>query len=143
HRELVKRRWTFANTPKTPGRRSTDPQLVQLIVRLARENRWGDDKIAGELKKLGYRVSHETVRKILRSHNLRPVLARRRTTTWRTFLNHYKDTPLACDFFTVETIGLQTLYVLFFIEVSTRRVHIMGTTPQPSQHWVTPSKPGR
>src|SRR6185295_9462850 len=53
------------------------------------------------------------------------------------FLNHYQDTLLACDFFTVETIVLQTLYILFFIEVSTRRVHVVGVTPHPSQRWVT------
>ncbi len=53
HRELVRHQWTFANAPKSPGRPSTDPQLVQLILQLARDNRWGDDKIAGELKKLG------------------------------------------------------------------------------------------
>jgi putative transposase len=52
-------------------------------------------------------------------------------------LNHYKDSLLACDFFTVETIGLHTLYVLFFIEIGTRRVHVMGTTPHPSHLWVT------
>jgi len=121
HRALVKKKGTFANTPKMPGRPPTDPQLVQLILRLARENRWGDDRIEGELRKLGYRISHETVRKILRSHDIPPVPARKSTTSWRTFLNHYKDTLLACDFFTVETIALQTLYVLFFIEVCDTR----------------------
>ncbi len=137
HRDLVTKKWTFANTPKGSGRPSTDPKIVELILQLARENVWGDARIEGELKKLGYRISQETVRKILRSHGSPPVLARKRATTWRTFLNHYKDTLLACDFFTVETIALQTLYVLFFIEVGTRRVHIVGTTPHPSQHWVT------
>jgi hypothetical protein len=137
HQDLVKKKWTFANTPKAPGRPSTEPDIVELILRLARENRWGDAKIEGELKKLGYGVSHETIRKILRSHDLPPVPARRSATTWCTFLNHYKDTLLACDFFTVETIALQTLYVLFFIEVGTRRVHVMGSTPHPSQLWVS------
>ncbi len=137
HRELVKKKWTFANTPKRSGRPSTDPEIVELILRLARENRWGDDRIEGELKKLGDRVSHETVRKILRSHGIPPVPARKGMTTWRTFLNHYKDTLLACDFFAVDTLALQTLYVVFFIEVGTRRVHVMGTTPHPSQLWVT------
>ena len=62
-----------------------------------------------------------------------PFQPEKNTTNWRTFLNHYKDTLLACDFFTVETIALQTLYVLFFIEVGTRRVHIVGTISLPSQ----------
>jgi putative transposase len=90
HRDLVKQKWTFATTPKGPGRPPTDPELVQLILRMARENRWGDDRIAGELKKLGYHLSHETVRKILRSHAIPPVPARRNTTTSRTFLSHSK-----------------------------------------------------
>jgi putative transposase len=137
HRDLVKKKWTFANSPKMPGRPPTDPQLVQLVLRMARENQWGDHKIEGELKKLGYRISHETIRKILRSHDIAPVPIRKSPTNWRTFLSHYKDTLLACDFFTVETIALQTLYVLFFIEVGTRRVHVMGTTPHPSQLWAT------
>jgi putative transposase len=131
------KKWTFANTPKRPGRPPTDPQLVQLVLRMARENQWGDHKIEGELKKLGYHISHETVRTILRSHDIAPLPARKCPTNWRTFLSHYKDTLLACDFFTVETIDLRTLYVLFFIEIGTRRVHIMGTTPHPSQLWVT------
>ena len=137
HRDLIRKKWTFTNTPKARGRPSTDQEIVELILRLARENQWGDGKIEGELKKLGYRISHESIRQILRSHGISPRPIRKSTTTWRTFLNHYKDTLLACDFFTVETMSLQTLYVLFFIEVGTRRVHIMGTTPHPSQLWVT------
>lgn len=137
HRTLVKRKWTFSNTPKAPGRPPTDPQLVQLILQLARENRWGDHRIQGELKKLGYRISHETVRKLLRGHGILPVPFRKASSSWRTFVNHYKATLLACDFFTVETIRLQTLYVFFFIEVGTRHVHIAGITSHPSQPWLT------
>ena len=137
HRELVRRKWTFVNTPKSPGRPSTDPHLVQAILRLAHENQWGDDRITGELKKLGYRISHETVRKILRRHGISPIPTQRASSNWRTFINHYKGTFLACDFFTVETIRLQTLYVFFFIEIGTRRVPVAGITTQPTRHWVT------
>jgi putative transposase len=114
HRELVRRKWTFNNSPQAAGRPPTDPYLVQLILQLARENAWGDDRIAGELKKLGYAISHETVRKILRSHGIAPAPTRKGPSNWRTFINHYKATLLACDFFTIETIRLQTVYVLFF-----------------------------
>ncbi len=79
HRDLVRKKWTVANTPKAPGRPPTDPQLVALILRLARENQWGDNKIEGELKKLGYRISHETIRQILRSHGVLPVPIRKST----------------------------------------------------------------
>ncbi len=136
HRELVRHKWTFDNTRKTPGRPATDPHLAQLVLRLARENNWGDDRITCELKKLGYRISHETVRKILRSHGICPVPTRKVSSNWGTFINHYKATLLAYDFFTIETIRLQTLYVLFFIEIGTRRVHVAGITPQPTQRWV-------
>jgi transposase InsO family protein len=44
---------------------------------------------------------------------------------------------LACDFFTIETMFLRTLYVLFFIELSTRRVCVAGTTSRPDSAWIT------
>jgi transposase InsO family protein len=136
HRELVKRKWTFNNQSKRVGRPPIEPQVVQLVLQLARENRWGDDRITGELKKLGYHISHEKVRQILRHHGMLPVPDRKSSSTWRTFLNHDKDTLLACDFFTVETVRLQTLYVFFFIEVGTRRIHIAEVTAHPTQVWV-------
>ena len=68
------------------------------MVQMAGENHGGDNKIEGELKKLGYRISHETVRKILRQYGIPPLAERQRKSTWRTFLNHYKETLLACDF---------------------------------------------
>ncbi len=137
HRELVKRKWTFYNQAKKVGRPPIEPQVIQLVLQLARENRWGDDRITGELKKLGYRISHESVRQILRRHSLLPVPEQKLSSTWRAFLNHYKETLLACDFFTVETIRLQTVYVFFFIEVGTRSVHIADVTAHPTQAWVT------
>ena len=137
HRQLVKRKWTFNHQHQKVGRPPTEPQVVQLVLQFARENRWGDDRIAGELKKLGYRISHETVRKILRHHGILPNPHQKPSSTWRKFENHYRETLLACDFFTVETIRLQTLFVFFFIEVGTRRVHIAGVTGHPTQTWVS------
>jgi putative transposase len=137
HQALVKKKWTFLSTPKTPGRPAIEPAVVQLILRMANENRWGHRKIEGELKKLGYRISDETIRKLLRQHHIPPLAERKSSLSWHTFLNHYRKTLLACDFFTVETIRFQTLYVFFFIELGTRRVHLMGITPHPTQQWVT------
>jgi transposase InsO family protein len=136
HRELVRRKWTYRRMGH-PGRPPVEPDLRALIVRLGRENpRWGYQRIRGELLKLGIRVSATTVRTILLRSGLNP--APRRTGPTRTeFLRSQAAGIWATDFFTVETIGLKTLYVLFFIELSTRRVHLAGVTEHPDSAWVT------
>jgi putative transposase len=136
HRELVRRKWTFRKTGQ-PGRPPTDHAIRDLIVRLGRANpRWGYQRIRGELLKLGIRISATTVRSILRRAGLDPA-PRRAGPTWAEFLRSQAAGIWATDFFTVETIGLRTLYVLFFIELSTRRVHLAGVTEHPDSAWVT------
>jgi len=111
-------------------------ELEALIVCLAKENpRWGYDKIQGELLKLGCRLGSTSVRNILKRHRIAPA-SQRSTGSWRNFLGRYKDQILACDFFTVETIWFKTLYVLFFIELGTRRIHLAGCTTNPSKTWL-------
>ncbi|MFZ2098576.1 MAG: integrase core domain-containing protein [Anaerolineales bacterium] len=106
-------------------------------MRLAKENtRWGYDKIQGELLKLGHNLSATSVRSVLKRHRITPA-SERSTGTWRSFLGHYKDQILACDFFTVETIWLKTIYVLFFIELGTRRIYLAGCTTNPDLTWIT------
>jgi transposase InsO family protein len=109
------------------------------MVRLARENpRWGYPRIVGEARKLGATVSATSVRAILRRHGLGPApLRSRKGRTWVEFLRAQAAGRLATDFFTVETVTLTRLYVLFFIEVATRRVHLAGITTNPSGAWVT------
>ncbi|MEP6775206.1 MAG: integrase core domain-containing protein [Chloroflexota bacterium] len=138
YRELVRRKWTFPRN-RCSGRPTIAAELEQLIVRLATENpQWGYSKIEGELLKLGYSVSRSSVRNVLRRHHIPSAPQRKKqSSTWRTFLGHYADQMVACDFFTVETIRLQTLYVLFFIQLGTRRVHLAGCTPHPTSAWVT------
>ena len=136
HRDLVRGKWTFKHA-KVGGRPCLDAEVEDLIIRLARENpRMGYDKIQGELLKLGYKVDPTTVRNIMRRHHLLPA-PRRGHSSWRTFLKHYRRQMLACDFFTIETIRLQTIYVLFFIEMGSRRVHLAGCTAAPDTAWVT------
>jgi transposase InsO family protein len=135
HRELVRRKWIYRR--RGAGRPPVDPEVTDLILHLGRENpRWGCIRIKGELSKLGLRVGASTIRRILRRAGLGPA-PRRTGPTWSEFLRAQGRGALACDFFTVETIALKTLYVLFFIEVATRRVHVAGTTNRPDSAWVT------
>jgi putative transposase len=136
HRELVRRKWTFKRKAQG-GRPRISKELEALIVRLARENsRWGYGKIEGELLKLGFTVSASTVRNVLNRHGILPAPVRYGSIGWRHLMRHYRQQLLACDFFTVETIWLQTLYVLFFIELGTRRVYLAGVTAHPDGWWV-------
>jgi putative transposase len=103
----------------------------ELVLRLARENpRWGYQRIVGELAGVGVRVSATSVAKILREARLPPADARPRL-SWREFLHAHAASIIACDFFTVETLWLGRLYVLFFIEIGTRRVHLAGCSANP------------
>ena len=137
HRDLVRRKWTFKNKPKG-GRPRISQELEELMVRLAQENpRWGYGKIEGELLKLGFKVSRSNVRDVLKRHHLDPAPERGGSSSWRHLMTHYKEQLIACDFFTVETLTLKTLYVLFFIELGSRRVHLGGVTSDPNAAWVT------
>src|SRR3954468_22422227 len=134
HRELVRRRWTY---PTSGQRRGLDPEVLELVLRLARDNqRWGYMRIAGECRKLGVTVSATSVRMILRRHRLGPA-PRRGGPSWTEFLRTQAAGALACDFLTVETIGLTSLYVFFVIELERRRVHLAGVTAHPTGAWVT------
>jgi putative transposase len=134
HRRLVTHKWTHASPGG--GRPPLADHLVALILRLARENpRWGYRRVQGELKKLGVSVSATTIRTVLRGNGLRPA-PRRASVTWRAFLRAQASGIVATDFFTVETVRLTTLYVLFFIELGTRQVRLAGVTRHPNGPWV-------
>ncbi len=123
HRDLVRRKWTFRR--KSAGGRPPIPEEVRdLILRMGRENpRWGCIRIRGELAKLGIRVSATKIRTLLRANGLGPA-PRRSGPTWSEFLRSQAKGILALDFFTVETIMLRTIYVLFAIHLGSRRVHV-------------------
>ena len=107
-----------------------------MILRLAGENpRWGYRRIQGEALKLGFRISHMQVARILRSQRIPPA-PRRSQTTWREFVRQHAAQMAATDFFTIETAWLQRLHVLFFIEIASRKVHLGGITASPTGEWV-------
>jgi len=131
HRELARRKWAQP-TQKKVGRPKINQGTESLMVRLAKEYlRWGYDRIAGELKKLGFVVSLTTVHNVLDRNGLLPAPVRYGSMGWKRTMDHYKDQRLACNFFTCETIFLRTFYVLICIELGTRRVHLAGVTTNP------------
>jgi putative transposase len=136
HRELVRHNRRYARKNQG-GRPPLRQELEALILHLARENvTWGYGKIEGELRKLGLNVSQSSIRNILDRHGMLPAPVRNGCLDWRQLMRHTKQQIVACDFFTVETLWLRTLYVLFYIEVGTRRVHLAGVTAHPDGYWV-------
>jgi putative transposase len=140
HRTLVAQKCDGSQQRKAPGRPTIDPELEALVVRLARENRsWGYDRIVGALANLGYAISDQTVGNILTRHGLPPAPERKTTTTWKECIRTHLDVLVATDFFTAEVWtlgGLVTYYVLFFIHLSSRKIHIAGVTPHPNEAWM-------
>ena len=135
HRRLVARRWTYPH--RRPERPPVDEDATGLVVRLAKENpRWGYRRIQGELIKLDIRLAASTIALILKDHGMRPA-PRRAGPTWQEFLRAQASHIVATDFFTVDTLTLKRLYVLFFIELGRRRVWITGVTDHPHGAWVT------
>lgn len=134
HRRLVALRWTYPG--RSAGRPPTDRGVRGLVLRLARENQsWGYQRISGEIGRLGLNVSATTVRKLIRAAGLGPA-GERAALTWRKFIRSQAASLIACDFFTVDTFRSTRLYVLFFIELGSRRVHLGGVTARPNAGWV-------
>ncbi|HEY4896084.1 MAG TPA: helix-turn-helix domain-containing protein [Solirubrobacteraceae bacterium] len=133
HRRLVARRWTYPG--RRPGRPNVSREVRELVLRLARENpRRGYQRITGELKGLGVRVSPTTVRRILLAAGLGPAGAQDGL-SWRQFIRSQAQRHDRVRLLTVDTIMLRRIYVLFFIEPSTRRVHLAGMTENPDGAW--------
>jgi putative transposase len=140
YRRLVALKFDGSRHRAYPGRPRVPPEVEALVVRFARENRgWGYDRIVGALANLGHPVADRTVGNILRRHNIPPAPERSRTTTWKEFIRSHMDVLAGADFFTVEVLtwrGLVTYYILFFIEVGSRRVWVGGITRHPHSAWM-------
>ena len=105
---------------------------------MAKENpTWGYTRIVGALKNVGHRVSRSSVARILKAHGMPPVPDR--STSWQTFLQAHWGAIAGADFFTTEVWtwrGLVTYYTVFVIDLASRRVQIVGSTPQPHEEFM-------
>jgi transposase InsO family protein len=141
HRMLVAEKWDYSNRRKSkPGRPPLSDEIRQLVIQIARENpTWGYDRIQGALANLGHDISDQSVGNILKEHGIEPALQRKRQTTWSTFIKAHWDVLAAIDFTTIEVWtkgGLVTFYLLFVMELKTRRVHFAGCTANPNSAWM-------
>jgi transposase InsO family protein len=140
NRKLAAEKFDGSKQRKSPGRPPVDQELEDWVVRMATENRsWGYDRIAGALAELGYDISDQTVGNILKRRGIPTAPERKKTTTWKEFIRRHLDMLWATDFFSTEVWtlgGLVTFYVLFFIKLDTREVHIAGITAHPTEQWM-------
>src|SRR6266516_7548703 len=137
HRELVRRRWAAFGPRRGPGRPFLDPELQQLILRMANDQQsWGCVRIRGELLKLGHVVSATAIRKLLRRNRIGPAPVRSRQ-TWKAFLRAQASAIVLTDFLSVDTVLLKRLYVLLYMELATRRVIWFAVTDRPDAAWVS------
>ena len=141
YRRLIARKFDGSKRRSYPGRPPIDGETEALIVRMARENSgWGYDRIVGALANLGHRVSDQTVANVLRRYGIAPAPKRCQKTTWKEFISAHLAVLAGTDFFTVEVLtwrGLATYYVLFFLQLETRRVSLAGITRHPTEEWMT------
>jgi putative transposase len=139
-RKLVAQKFDGSLRRKAPERPQINTELETLVVRMAQENcSWGYDRIVGALKHLDYTISDQTVRNILKRHGIPPAPERQKTATWKEFIRTHMDVLVATDFFTTKVWtlgGLVTYYVLFFIHLASRKIHLAGVTPHPDQCWM-------
>jgi putative transposase len=140
HRRLIAQKYDGSGN-RGPGRPPTGAEIQSLVVRMAEDNRdWGYRRILGALSNLGYQIARGTVANILKKHGIEPAPERERKTTWKEFLQRHWTLIVAADFFTVEVWthrGLQRYVVLFFIELSTRKVEIGGIARDPNGLWMS------
>jgi len=139
-RKLVAKKFDGSKYRKNVGRPRIDHELEALIIQFVEENpSWGYDRIVGALSNIGYKVSDQTIGNVLKRNGIPPVPSRTQEANWSKFINAHQDVIAACDFFTAEVItpfGLITYYVLFFIHIGSRKVHIAGITPHPNEAWM-------
>jgi putative transposase len=139
HRTLIAKKYD-GSANRGPGRPRTPEEIAALVTRMAEENRsWGYRRIQGALANLGHVLAYKTIANILKEHGIEPAPERSRKTTWKEFLSRHWQQIAASDFFTIEVWtakGLQRFVVLFFMELSTRRVEVGGIASKANGLWM-------
>jgi putative transposase len=131
HRSAFRLFWRWRSRP---GRPPISEEMQQLIRCLSRDNPlWGPDRIRDTLLLLGYDAPcAETIRKYM----VKPRRPRRETTGWLSFLRNHLDCSWAMDFFTVNSLSFQVLYVFLVLDHTRREVLHFAVTPNPTMEWV-------
>ncbi|HEX9347518.1 MAG TPA: integrase core domain-containing protein [Gemmatimonadales bacterium] len=140
YRELVASKWNYSHR-RSPGRPRVMKTIVDLVLQMALENpSWGYTRIRGALANLGHQVGRGSIASILKENGIEPAPERDTHTRWSTFLKAHWECLTATDFLSVEVCtikGLVTHYILFFIDIASRSVHVAGITPHPDNAWMT------
>jgi len=140
YRELVASKWNYSHG-RGPGRPRVMKTIADLVLQMALENpSWGYTRIQGALTNVGHRVGRGTIANILLENGIEPAPERDAHTRWSTFLKAHWECLVATDFLSVEVCtikGLVTQYILFFIDIASRSVHIAGVTPHSDNAWMT------
>jgi transposase InsO family protein len=139
HRKLIAQKYDGTSN-RGVGRPRAVGEVEALVVRLAEGNiDWGYRRIQGVLTNLGHTIARSTIADILQRHGIEPAPERVRKTTWKEFLSQHWELVVAADFFTIEVWtrrGMQRFMVLFFIELSTRKVEIAGIAAGANGLWM-------
>ncbi len=139
YRQLIAKKYD-GSARRGRGRPMTARELAELVVRMAVENpTWGYTRIRGALANLGHEIARNTVKRILQDHGIEPAPERSQRMPWKTFLQAHWEGLAAADLFAVEVLtvaGLRRYFVLFIIELKTRRVKIAGIHHQPYGEWM-------
>ena len=116
--------YSSAGSKRKPGPKGSEPELIEAILELKRRNpHLGCPKIAEQLSKsFGVELDKDTVRRVLAKHYRRRRESQDNGPSRLSMLAHAKDSLWSVDLFRVESILLQTHWVLLVMDVHTRRI---------------------
>lgn len=140
YRRLIAQKYDGSKNCKNPGRPRISEEIVELVLQFKRENPpWGYKRIRDYIVYLGYKIGETTVKNILIANGYDPEPDMTRKTTWKQFIQSHWNVLAACDFFSIELLvrgRLIRCMVLFAIDLSTRKVEILGVKPDPNGVWM-------